>query len=43
MQVVAKATADGYTILFGNAGPLAIGPLLTASIGYDIFKDLRWR
>jgi tripartite-type tricarboxylate transporter receptor subunit TctC len=39
MQVVAKATPDGYTILYGNAGPLAIGPLLTANIGYDIFKD----
>jgi tripartite-type tricarboxylate transporter receptor subunit TctC len=38
-KLVAAATADGYTLLYGNAGPLAIGPHLTPNIGYDIFKD----
>jgi len=37
-QIVARATPDGYTLLYGNLGPLAIGPLLTPA-GYDIFKD----
>ena len=39
MQLVAAAPADGYTLLYGNAGPLAIGPLLSPNVGYDIFKD----
>jgi tripartite-type tricarboxylate transporter receptor subunit TctC len=38
-KLVAAATADGYTLLYGNAGPLAIGPHLTPDIGYDIFRD----
>lgn len=38
-KLVAAANADGYTLLYGNAGPLAIGPHLTPGIGYDIFKD----
>jgi tripartite-type tricarboxylate transporter receptor subunit TctC len=37
-QVVAHAPADGYTLLYGNLGPLSIGPLIQPS-GYDIFKD----
>lgn len=39
MQLVANAAADGYTLIYGNAGPLAIGPLLSSHVGYDIFKD----
>jgi tripartite-type tricarboxylate transporter receptor subunit TctC len=39
-ELVAKAPADGYTILYGNAGPLAIGPSLYEKLGYDLFKDL---
>lgn len=39
-ELVAKAPADGYTILYGNAGPLAIGPNLYEKLGYDLFKDL---
>ena len=38
-QLVAQALPDGYTLLYGNAGPLAIGPHLYASVGYDLFKD----
>ncbi len=38
-QLVAHAPADGYTLLYGNLGPLSIGPHLTPA-GYDIFKDL---
>jgi tripartite-type tricarboxylate transporter receptor subunit TctC len=38
-RLVAGANPDGHTVLYGNAGPLAIGPLLTPGIGYDIFKD----
>ena len=38
-ELVAKAAADGYTILYGNAGPLAIGPSLYDKLGYDLFKD----
>jgi tripartite-type tricarboxylate transporter receptor subunit TctC len=37
-QLVARARADGYTLLYGNLGPLSIGPHLTPA-GYDIFKD----
>ena len=38
--LVAKAPADGYTILHGNSGPLSIGPNLYAKPGYDLFRDL---
>jgi tripartite-type tricarboxylate transporter receptor subunit TctC len=38
-KLVAAASADGYTLLYGNAGPLAIGPHLSPNIGYDIFRD----
>ena len=38
-QVVKHAAPDGYTLLYGNAGPLAIGPHLSANPGYDLFKD----
>jgi len=39
MQLVAHAAPDGYTIVYGNAGPLAIGPLLSPSVGYDVLRD----
>jgi tripartite-type tricarboxylate transporter receptor subunit TctC len=38
-QTVAHATPNGYTLLYGNAGPLAIAPHLFPNIGYDLFKD----
>ena len=39
-DLVAKAQPDGYTILYGNSGPLSIGPLLYKKLGYDLFRDL---
>jgi tripartite-type tricarboxylate transporter receptor subunit TctC len=39
-ELVAKATPDGYTILYGNSGPLAIAPHLYDKLGYDLFRDL---
>lgn len=37
-QLVAQAAPDGYTLLYGNLGPLSIGPLLKPA-GYDLYKD----
>ena len=37
---VAKAQPNSYTILYGNSGPLSIGPLLYKKLGYDLFRDL---
>ena len=39
-ELVAKAQPDGYTILYGNSGPLSIGPLIYTKLGYDLFRDL---
>jgi len=36
---VAKSPPDGYTILLGYTGALAIGPTLYSSAGYDPRKD----
>jgi tripartite-type tricarboxylate transporter receptor subunit TctC len=38
-QTVVHAFPDGYTLLYGNAGPLAIAPHLSPNIGYDLFRD----
>jgi tripartite-type tricarboxylate transporter receptor subunit TctC len=38
---VAKATADGYTLLFGAGGPLTANPVLQANIPYDVLRDFR--
>ncbi|OGA45204.1 MAG: hypothetical protein A3F74_08110 [Betaproteobacteria bacterium RIFCSPLOWO2_12_FULL_62_58] len=38
-ELVAKAPPNGYTILYGNIGPLAVGPHLYEKLGYDVFKD----
>jgi tripartite-type tricarboxylate transporter receptor subunit TctC len=35
----AKAPPDGYTLLFGDTGIMAINPLLKPDIGYDPIKD----
>jgi tripartite-type tricarboxylate transporter receptor subunit TctC len=37
---VAKATPDGYTILFGTPGPLATNKLMYKNLQYDPEKDL---
>lgn len=39
-DLVAKAPADGYTLLLGNVGPLAIMPSLYKKLPYDPLKDL---
>lgn len=38
-EAVAKSAPDGYTILWGNVGPLAIGPGLYKKLGYAVAKD----
>lgn len=38
-RAVSKADADGYTILLGYTGTLAIGPTLYPNVGYDPRKD----
>ena len=35
----AKATPDGYTLLFGTSGGLVTGPLFNANVAYDSLKD----
>jgi tripartite-type tricarboxylate transporter receptor subunit TctC len=38
-DIVAKAQADGYTLLMGNSGPLAVNPVLYQKVPYDPIKD----
>lgn len=38
-ELVAKAQADGYTLLLGTTGALANNPLLYAKLPYDSVKD----
>ena len=37
---VAKAASDGYTVLLGNVGSLAVAPFLVAKLPYDPLRDL---
>ncbi len=39
--VVAKAPADGYTLLFTIQGPLITAPMLTRALPYDPVRELR--
>ena len=39
-ELAAKAAPDGYTISYGNLGPLSIGPNLYKKLGYSLFEDL---
>jgi len=39
-EIVAKSPPDGYTLLFGFSGPLAIVPNLNPNTPYDPQKDL---
>lgn len=39
MEIAAKATADGYTVLFANSTQLASNPAMTRKLPYDVFKD----
>ena len=38
-MLVSKAPADGYTLLHGSSGPIAIGPHLNKNVSYDPRKD----
>ena len=38
-ELVAKAAADGYTLLMGTPGPLTINPNLRVKMPYDALKD----
>ena len=37
--LTAKSAPDGYTILFGFSGPLAVNPHIYREVGYDVVKD----
>ena len=39
-EAVAKSAPDGYTLLIGTNGPLAVSPALYANLAYDPFTDL---
>lgn len=40
VETVLRAPPDGYTILFGTGGSLALAPALNPKLPYDVFKDL---
>ena len=37
--LAAKSAPDGYTVLFGFSGPLAVNPHLYGQVGYDTLRD----
>ncbi|MBM3343615.1 MAG: tripartite tricarboxylate transporter substrate binding protein [Betaproteobacteria bacterium] len=39
-EIGAKAVADGYTLLIGTNGPIAISPHIYKTLGYDPLRDL---
>ncbi len=39
-EVVARATPDGYTLLFAYPGPIVVNPSLLKSLSYDPERDL---
>ena len=40
-RLVAKATADGYTLLLGQTGEISINPAVMKAPGYDPAKELK--
>ena len=36
---VARAPADGYTLLIGGAGPMLTSPAINPNVGYDTLRD----
>ncbi|MSP98041.1 MAG: tripartite tricarboxylate transporter substrate binding protein [Betaproteobacteria bacterium] len=38
-EIVARANADGYTLMLGVMTPLAVAPSLYPKLGYDLLKD----
>jgi len=41
MQMLVKAPADGYTIAYAGAGPLAINRSITPNLPYDVEKEVQ--
>jgi|SRR5688572_1561012 len=39
MSDVARADPDGYTMIIGHVGSLAMTPFMTANLGYDVNRD----
>jgi len=39
MHEVARADPDGYTLIIGHVGSLAMTPFMTPNLGYDVNKD----
>ncbi|MEQ1774060.1 MAG: tripartite tricarboxylate transporter substrate binding protein [Burkholderiales bacterium] len=39
VELVARAVADGYTLLFGTGGSMAIMPALGMKLPYDVVRD----
>ena len=39
MQEVARAPADGHTLILGHVGSLAVNPVIFANTGYDVNRD----
>jgi tripartite-type tricarboxylate transporter receptor subunit TctC len=40
VEAVAKAPADGYTVLMASIGTIGINPVLYPKVPYDVFRDL---
>lgn len=40
VENVLRSPPDGYTILFGTGGSLALAPALNPKLPYDVFRDL---
>jgi tripartite-type tricarboxylate transporter receptor subunit TctC len=38
-ESVARAAADGYTLLWGSSGPMSINPVLASKLPYDPLRD----
>lgn len=41
MEIVARATPDGYTIGYAPVGALAIGPHMLKKMSYDVLRDFQ--
>lgn len=39
MELAARASTDGHTVLFANSTQLASNPAMTRKLPYDVFKD----
>jgi tripartite-type tricarboxylate transporter receptor subunit TctC len=41
-EILARANADGYTLMLGSSTPLVSGPVLYPRVGYDLLKDFSY-